>query len=77
MAPEKHGRQPSRHARPDAELTALENARLQQQAAELVAELSGWLAAPLAVATPLDEADPDLVEWCRKARDILEAVRDA
>lgn len=77
MAPEMHGRIPGRHAAGDAVITAFENARLQGQAGALAAQFSAWAAAPIGEPSPVDGASPDLIEWCRKVRDVLEVVRDA
>jgi hypothetical protein len=52
---------------------------LREQAADLAASMTRWLSASVLTATPLYPASGDTVcaeleEWCRQARDILEAV---
>jgi len=47
---------------------------VRRRAVALAGQMTDWLSARLPVETPCDGSDPDLVEWCRSARDVLEAV---
>ena len=74
------------HSSAESLMAGVESDSLRYKAAALAAQMTEWLAAPIGTPTPLDEypdaaygdsgpyAGSDLVEWCRSARDILEAV---
>jgi len=72
-----------RHADVDGLLAEIDVDALQVQAAALAGQMADQLAAPDSpwfLFRPIgDWASPpsDLVEWCRKARDILEQVARA
>jgi hypothetical protein len=72
------------HRSPEDMLASVEAGAVAERARALAEQMSGWLSAPYGKPTPLDEdpgsmeaapyAGADLVEWCRSARDVLEAV---
>jgi len=51
------------------------DAQQRTRAAELAAQMSAWLAAPCSERA-ITDVSPELVEWCRSARDALAAVAE-
>lgn len=71
------------HSSAESLLAGVESDALRVKAAALAVQMTYWLTAPIGDRTPLDGdsavtrgsgASSDLVEWCRSARDVLEAV---
>lgn len=67
------------HQAPADALAEVEADGIRQHAAALAAQMTGWLGASVLTFTPLypeggDKCSAELEEWCRKARDLMEAV---
>lgn len=72
------------HSSVESLMAGVESDALRVKAAALAVQMHGWLTAPTSEWTPLygnggDDGlpecpDSDLVEWCRSACDVLEAV---
>jgi hypothetical protein len=63
-----------RHTGPESELGAAEHREIVSRSRRLSAQLGAWLGAPLADEAPTDHAPAEVVEWMRRARDILDEV---
>jgi hypothetical protein len=63
-----------RHEGPEAALSEAEARELGSRARALSAQLGAWLGAPLAEHTPTDDAPAEVVEWMRRARDVMDEV---
>jgi hypothetical protein len=64
------------HSSIDDTLAAVESDAVRVKAAALAGQMTDWLASPV---DPFPMAEfcklpSDLVEWCRSARDVMEAV---
>lgn len=56
-------------------MAGVESDAIRVKAAALAVQLTGWLMAVPFEESPINDYVPsDLVEWCRSARDVLEAV---
>jgi hypothetical protein len=72
------------HRSPEDMLASVEAGAVAERARALAEQMNGWLGARpnytllshgnTGSGTPTDGAPSDLVEWCRSARDVLEAV---
>lgn len=62
------------HSSAESLMAGVESDSIRVKAAALAVQMNWWLNAPVTELTPLERTDPDLVEWCRSARDVLEAV---
>jgi hypothetical protein len=64
------------HRSPEDMLASVEAGAVAERARALAATMNGWLQGDGWVATPdgINVFPSDLVEWCRSARDVLEAV---
>jgi hypothetical protein len=60
------------HRSPEDMLASVEAGAVAERARALADDMNHWLkdAGP----TPMDPVDADVLEWCRSARDVLEAV---
>jgi hypothetical protein len=47
---------------------------LRARASALAATVNDWLGRPLSQPSPLDGVPPEVAEWCRSARDVLEVA---
>jgi hypothetical protein len=47
---------------------------LREKARELAAQVNDWLGRPVSQPSPLDGVPPEVAEWCRAARDVLEVA---
>jgi hypothetical protein len=72
------------HSSIDDTLAAVESDAVRVRAAALAGQMTDWLGARpnctllshgiTGSGTPTDGAPSDLVEWCRSARDVMEAL---
>jgi hypothetical protein len=62
------------HCSAESLMGGIESEAVRLRAAELAAQMNAWLQAPLTEATPLDTVPPEVAEWCRAARDVLEVA---
>lgn len=63
------------HSSAESLLAGVESDAIRIKAIYLAAMMNQWLTAPVTERTPFDDwPDSVLMEWCRSARDILEAV---
>jgi hypothetical protein len=67
------------HSSIDDTLAAVESDAVRVKAAALAGQMTDWLGASVLVNTPLypehgDKCSADLENWCRSARDVMEAV---
>jgi hypothetical protein len=65
------------HSSAETLMAGVESDSIRVKATALAVQMTGWLAEaswPLEWDGLTDHAPSDLVEWCRSARDVLEAV---
>jgi hypothetical protein len=62
------------HSSIDDTLAAVESDAVRVKAAALAGQMTDWLMTPLYDDPALSMASSDLVEWCRSARDVMEAL---
>jgi hypothetical protein len=60
------------HRSPEDMLASVEAGAVAERARALASDMNDWLGRPFS--SPVERATSDLVEWCRSARDVLEAV---
>jgi hypothetical protein len=62
------------HSSAESLMAGVESDAIRENASDLRMTMNSWLGASSLGWTPLDGASSDLVEWCRSARDVLEAI---
>jgi hypothetical protein len=67
------------HSSTDDTLAAVESDAVRVRAAALAGQMTDWLGASVLTTTPLypehgDKCSAELENWCRSARDVMEAL---